>query len=357
MARRRLTRYSAGPDRPNENNQTPMSTLNDVVAFFGELPLFEGLAAEQLEDLARMVRPFRLEPHQVLFRQGDESDGLYVIRSGAVEVSARVPGDAALTLLRVGAGELLGEVALLDRGLRSATATAVAETSGYWFGRRHFELLRADLKPTSLHLMRRLIDNTCRSVHRAHERIAALLRSGPPRACRLDDAGRRLADGDGAAVRYGALPFFRKLAPAELRDVLAAGRLVRGDRGATLYRQGDPPQEVFFVLRGAASTLLECDTRSIWIGVDPPGSVVGVLGALAARPHATSCIAREDCIVLALDRTAVEALRATPRPISWHLTDHLHTNLVHLLRRCTDVASRLDLERQLPISRTEPFRV
>ena len=144
--------------------------MNDVVAFFGELPLFEGLAAEQLEDLARMVRPFRLEPHQVLFRQGDESDGLYVIRSGAVEVSARVPGDAALTLLRVGAGELLGEVALLDRGLRSATATAVAETSGYWFGRRHFELLRADLKPTSLHLMRRLIDNTCRSVHRAHER-------------------------------------------------------------------------------------------------------------------------------------------------------------------------------------------
>lgn len=101
-----------------------MSTLNEVVAFFRELPLFEGLAAEQLEDLARMVRPFRLEPHQILFRQGDESDGLYVIRSGAVEVSARVPGDAALTLLRVGAGELLGQVALLDRGLRSATRSS-----------------------------------------------------------------------------------------------------------------------------------------------------------------------------------------------------------------------------------------
>jgi CRP-like cAMP-binding protein len=78
---------------------------------------------------------------------------------------------------------------------------------------------------------------------------------------------------------------------------------------------------------------------------------------LAARPHATSCVAREDSIVLALDRTVIEALRATPRPMSWHLTDHLHANLVHLLRRCTDVASRLDLERQLPVSRTEPLRV
>ena len=51
--------------------------------------------------------------------------------------------------------------------------------------------------------------------------------------------------------------------------------------------------------------------------------------------------------VLALDRTAIDALRAQPTPLSCHLSEHIHQGLARMLRRCTDHISRLELERHL----------
>ena len=71
-----------------------------------------------------MARAFSNEPGQVLFSQEQPSDGLYLIERGEVEVTARIPGDETVTLARMGAGELLGELSLLDRGRRSGNRNA-----------------------------------------------------------------------------------------------------------------------------------------------------------------------------------------------------------------------------------------
>jgi CRP/FNR family transcriptional regulator, cyclic AMP receptor protein len=63
------------------------------------------------------------EDGEVIFRQGDLGDCLYVIQEGQVEILAGRDGDA--TLLRVaGQNELFGEMAIFDRETRSATVRA-----------------------------------------------------------------------------------------------------------------------------------------------------------------------------------------------------------------------------------------
>ena len=63
----------------------------------------------------------------VIFREEDLRDNAYIIESGQVEISTR-RGDRTIPLVRLGAGEVFGETALLGKGKRSATAIAVEDT-------------------------------------------------------------------------------------------------------------------------------------------------------------------------------------------------------------------------------------
>jgi CRP/FNR family transcriptional regulator, cyclic AMP receptor protein len=70
----------------------------------------------------------RLERGDVLFREGDRGDRLYVIGEGKIKLGL-TSGDGRENLLAIlGPGEMFGELSLFDPGPRTATATAVAET-------------------------------------------------------------------------------------------------------------------------------------------------------------------------------------------------------------------------------------
>lgn len=324
-----------------------MSSVPEIVKFFTTLPLLRGICADQLEQLARMVRPFECGPARTLFRQGDESDGMCFIRSGSVEIRARVPGDAAMTLGRFGPGDLLGEVALLDRGVRTATAITLETTAGYWLGRRHFETLRLDHTPASLLIMERVIDNTCASVRRSFELITELHREATPLPRSPPKATTDFCEVDATGIPFGSLPFLSRLSSEELQDFLRAGRLLDAKRGSILYCQGSPAEEVYLVLRGAARSMLQHAQARFQIAVHPPGSIVGVLSALDGQPNATSCEACEMSRVLALKASTIRMLQEAQTPLAWHLTEHIQKGLAHVLRQCTEHIFRLELERQL----------
>ena len=324
-----------------------MSSVPDIVEFFTTLPLFRGLDAHQLEQLARMVRPFEFGPAKTLFRQGDASDGMYFIRSGSVEICARVPGDAAMTFRLVGPGDILGEVALLDRGVRTATAFTKEPTAGYWLGRRHFETLRLDRTPASLMIMQRVIDNTCVSVRRSFELIANLHREAAPLPRSPPKHTIDFCEADKTGIPFESLPFFSRLSSDDLQDFLRAGRLLEAKRGSTFYCQGSLSDEVYLVLRGALRSMLQHGQARFQIAVHPPGSIVGVLSALDGKPDATSCEACELTRVLALKATNITLLQDAHTPLAWYLTEHIQEGLADVLRQCTDHIFRLELERQL----------
>lgn len=68
----------------------------------------------------------KLKPGEVLFRVGDSSNGMYIIRKGQIHIYLD-KGGTEITLATVGAGGMLGEMALFDKKPRSASARAVDE--------------------------------------------------------------------------------------------------------------------------------------------------------------------------------------------------------------------------------------
>lgn len=74
-----------------------------------------------------MAKRIVLAPGECLFRQGDTAEHAYIIESGMIAITADRRGKSR-AINTVGAGEMLGELALLDMGPRTATATAEVET-------------------------------------------------------------------------------------------------------------------------------------------------------------------------------------------------------------------------------------
>lgn len=86
------------------------------------IPLFMGLATDELSPLAARCRRRRFPANESLFHEGDVGQTLYLILSGFVRIERITPDGAIVLLARRGPGEHLGEMALLDDQPRSADA-------------------------------------------------------------------------------------------------------------------------------------------------------------------------------------------------------------------------------------------
>ncbi|QDG78980.1 cation:proton antiporter [Labrenzia sp. PHM005] len=98
-------------------------------------PLFEGLPKEQQKAIMKMMRPQFATPGETLIRAGERGDAAYFIASGAVEV--RTASDT----VRLGRGDVFGEIALMTGGRRSADVVALGYCHLLSLNAQDFKLL------------------------------------------------------------------------------------------------------------------------------------------------------------------------------------------------------------------------
>ena len=95
-----------------------------------KVDLFSALSKKELQVLAKSCQERKYSAGSVLTSQGDTGVGLYIIISGAVRITqANNPDRAVIELARIGSGEVLGEMSLLDDLPRSATMTAINDVT------------------------------------------------------------------------------------------------------------------------------------------------------------------------------------------------------------------------------------
>jgi CRP/FNR family transcriptional regulator, cyclic AMP receptor protein len=94
-------------------------TQDTKVKSLRQAPLFEGLSKKELTDLARRSEDMELDSGTVLCREGDIGQEFFVIVEGEVEVKRK-----GKRLGTRGAGDFIGEIALLEDIERTATVTA-----------------------------------------------------------------------------------------------------------------------------------------------------------------------------------------------------------------------------------------
>jgi CRP/FNR family transcriptional regulator, cyclic AMP receptor protein len=90
--------------------------------------MFAGLSAPELNELAKVAVPRTYDTGQVVFREGDEGDTCFVVRSGAVKIT-REHGGRTIALAELRAGDMFGELSMFGGEVRSASAQAMEPTA------------------------------------------------------------------------------------------------------------------------------------------------------------------------------------------------------------------------------------
>jgi CRP-like cAMP-binding protein len=111
----------------------PVSTA--TLAFLREVRVFETFSDPDLAAVMGRLRERELRRQQILFREGDGGDEMFIVRRGTMLISKAVTGQVEQVLVRVERADFFGEMTLFDGSPRSATAQAETDVELLVLGR------------------------------------------------------------------------------------------------------------------------------------------------------------------------------------------------------------------------------
>ncbi len=114
----------------------PISTVTPGES--ADSPILGLLVSTDRAQLARLMIGYRYELGEILFKEGDIGDGMYIIRSGRVAV-VKGDFDSPTVLGYRGPGEIIGEMALLEDRPRSASVVAIENLLVFGISRANFQ--------------------------------------------------------------------------------------------------------------------------------------------------------------------------------------------------------------------------
>src|SRR6266496_4128080 len=105
-----------------------LNTLSDEAQSLARVPLFKRLEPHELEKLAEEIDQVNYKAGETIFNEHDHGDALYILEEGAVRIWVMDEDVNEVTLAELQPGAFFGELAVLDRGERSSSATAIVDS-------------------------------------------------------------------------------------------------------------------------------------------------------------------------------------------------------------------------------------
>jgi len=307
----------------------------ETVDFLAGVPLLEGRDEADLLELARVMRRRTLQEGEILWRQGDDAREVLFLVDGAVSILLDVPGDRTTELGRVGPGQILGEIALLD-GEGHTTNVRVLETATVLaLGRSDFAALLAGQHPTAFRLKRRLVALLNTRLRNQLRHLAVSLggecdgvsAEPAPALADLEPCGPP----DSRYVRRMAT--FHDFDSLALWGFLTSGKYVQCPPGRTLVAEGEPSAAYYLTINGAVEKVIARGGRRIRIGLAGPGQTFGYESLIDGGPSPAAATTRERTLLLVLPRDAFDRLFHGEEPGSHVFLDVIHRDLMAALRQ------------------------
>ena len=145
------------PEQASRITESARQRLNSVHVAEMVIEVLGASAADLVPKLLEVADWVDLVAGATLFEQGDQPDAAYFVLSGRLQVSRHGPGEATEVIGVVGRNEVVGEVAIIERSPRTATVTALRDTSLARISVADFEHLLGTRAEFAMLMLRRLV--------------------------------------------------------------------------------------------------------------------------------------------------------------------------------------------------------
>lgn len=313
------------------------------VDFLRTVPLFAGLDPKDLDAFLLVFQPVGFSAGEPLVRQGQAADSAYILQSGTADVVTALPGGGEVMVATLGPGSVLGEMALIENATRFATVVARSTVASYALDRDAFRMLLAQRNNAAFQIQYRIARTLCARLRELNTRILAS--ESPEHAAppieRKAMRGERRAPSFDFRKFLPVLPVFHRFSAPAIDEFARQATVVEPGRGEILFEQGAPCNTWYIVVRGAVEISSALGGRQRRIGILGPGRLCGLLALIEEEPHSMTAVAREDSLLLELDRAAFETLYSGSGRLAGGFQDAVNRELLQALARTNNQLTRL----------------
>ena len=145
--------------------------MNDIVSGLRAQTLFQNIESEDIARVAQHFTCITVDKDEHVFRLGSPSEGLYLIRSGRVEVSKATADGWRQTLVVLTKGHFLGEIALLEKTTHATDARALEATELYVMSGERFYALEEQEPGVMLRIIKNIAVIQGLNIRRMNEKF------------------------------------------------------------------------------------------------------------------------------------------------------------------------------------------
>jgi CRP-like cAMP-binding protein/ferredoxin-like protein FixX len=246
-------------------------TLDSLSTYLTEIPLFNGVEPRHLRRMLLSSTLRQLESGEVLCREGQYHERLFIVLEGQVEQSMTDSSNTSARILVMGPGSFHGELAVLGNQEESYTLTAIRSSI--------------------------VLELTKATVHRLKKESAAFQST-------MDELYRRRALWTYARQS----PLLAALPERAVESLLKESRLQVLRSGEILYREGDRPGNLYIARTGFLKVARKAGTSELVLQYFREGDVFGVSALLFEQPQSATVSANTRAEVIVIPGAAVQGL-------------------------------------------------
>lgn len=147
--------------------------------------IFKDYSDELLTELSKVIIEKEFEENEIIFREGDEGDSVYIVTEGEIAIKRFLdkPGDEEKTIAMIEKGNFFGEMALFDNQSRSGSAYAAKRSRVLILKKEDFLNLQKkdpNTAMTTLITINRVMSERLRKTSRASSPVSNSEMSCPP---------------------------------------------------------------------------------------------------------------------------------------------------------------------------------
>ena len=188
--------------------------IENPVEFLRHVEIFSLLAPEEIEGIGPLFRTCRVGAGEVLFREGDEGSEMFIVRSGAVATTIKLPDgtDRQIALFRE--GNFFGEMSIFENAARSATCVGAEDSELVCLHEKDFYRMIREFPGVATKIMFRMLNITAQRLRDTGEFLSDMVHWG--------EAARRRAITDELTGAYNRR-FLDEAMPGHLERARVAG--------------------------------------------------------------------------------------------------------------------------------------
>ena len=136
-----------------------------------EQVLFKDFSNQELTRISKIIQKLNFKKGDYIFKEKEDTKGLYLIHSGRVEIAKFTPDGWKQTLAVFTKGHFFGELSILEKRRHEAVATATENTQIFLIGKKDFERMEKENSDIAVKIIKSIALVMCKNLRRMNDKF------------------------------------------------------------------------------------------------------------------------------------------------------------------------------------------